>query len=248
MVAVYNSFETGTLGSTITAANTGGGSNTALDAVTIGTGASVTFGSNGRGALSAQLNAGTTPADAGMEWSTAVGTLTTWYQRIYYYATSHPTNQHRILDSTTAGGAALCSGIYHQSAGTIAAANGSFGISCQGTVAVALNQWVRIELKTVGSATTGSITMRLYNVPDANNVTEEIVSAANQNTSGSGVIFRFGLNGDTYDTNRTIWIDDLGVSSVDWLGPATWAKNAISGASRPTPGVVGQAVSRAVTW
>jgi hypothetical protein len=170
--------------------------------------------------LAAKLNVGATPADAGMEWSTTVGTLATWYQRIYYYATSHPTNQHRILDTTTAGGAALCSGIYHQAAGTLAAANGGFGISCQGTVAVALNQWVRIELKTVGSATVGSISMRLFNVPDAVNPTEEIVSAANQNTSGSGVIYRFGFNGDTYDANRIVWIDDIGVSSVTWLGPS----------------------------
>lgn len=243
MVAVYNSFETGTNGSTITTGGTGGGSDTALDFVTIGAGATATFdNSKPRGNLAAKLNAGSTPVDVGMEWSTAVGTLSTWYQRIYYYATSHPTNAHRIMDATTAGGAALCAGIIHQSAGTLCAADGGFNVAAQGALTVPLNQWVRVEMKVIGSPTTGQISFRLFTVPDAVNPTETQTSSATTNTSSSGVNYRFGLNGDAYDANRTIWIKDLGVSSVDWMGPATWANN------RPTLGLTSQAIGRAVTW
>lgn len=248
MVAVYNSFEAGTDTATITTLNTNAAGDTPFEFITIGSTATATFDTtHSRGNLSAKLNAGTTPGDVGFEWSTSVGSLSTWYLRMYYYATSHPVIQHRILDSVTSGGAALCSAIFHQAAGTICTADGGFNIASQGSVAVPLNKWVRFEMKVIGSATTGQIISRMFN-GDAANPIETLTSSATTNTSGSAAIHRFGLHGDTYDVSRTFWLDDLGVSSVDWMGPATWQKVGITGSARPTPGVLGQAVSRAATW
>jgi hypothetical protein len=222
MVAVANNFEAGTNGTTITTANAGGSGNTNFDFVTIGTGATCTFdNTQAHGALSMGCNAGASGNDSGVEWSTAVGSLGTWWMRCYYYATVHPTTHYRMMDAVNAAATALCSGVYHQSDGTLVGADAGFNIACQTVGQVPLNQWVRIEMKTIGSATVGQIEVRYFAVPDAPNATEAVASAANRNTTGSAGIYRFGLHGDgPYDANKTIWVDDAAVSSVTWLGPS----------------------------
>lgn len=219
----------GTAGATLTTSNAGGTGDTQFDFVSIGSGASVTLDSTHAhsGSLSLKCNVGTGPADAGFEWSTAIGPLTAWYTRVYYYAGSNPTNHHRIYDAVTAGGAALCSGVMHHTDGTLILLDGGFGIAAQTSTAIALNQWVRIETYFVGAAVGGYVELRLFNSPESTTPTETI-SASSVNTSGTATNFRFGFNGDAYDTNRTMWLDDIAITNQGWLGPASAAPPTIT--------------------
>jgi len=78
MTTLVNSFEGGTNGVTVSAANSGGGSGNAFDSVTIGTGASIIYDTTQtQGALAAKVATGASVSTVFATWSTAMGTQTT---------------------------------------------------------------------------------------------------------------------------------------------------------------------------
>ena len=128
---------------------------------------------------------------------------------------SNPATNHRIFDAVASPN--LCSALYLSTTGKVEAVDTSGGQIVITTTSVALSQWIRVEARIVGSATVGSVELRLYNSADSLYPTEVRKSAATFNTSGAFNEYRFGAAGDPLPANRTIWLDDMALSTVDWL-------------------------------
>ena len=91
MTTITNDFEGGTSGTSITTGNSGPPSGTAFDAVNIGTGATVAYSAAhaAHGGLSALITEGSA-SSAYLQWSTAMGTQSQLYGRVYLYLTVAP--------------------------------------------------------------------------------------------------------------------------------------------------------------
>lgn len=218
---------TGTTGTTITPANSAGTGNTAFDAVNIGTGNTVaydtTVGGAANGTSAAKLAIGATVGMADLAWTTAFGTQSTVYGRLYLRVTANPAVSVRIFTAATPGAAALCAGIYLMPDGTLLIVNSAVGNVIQTTNAVNLNGWTRVEFKLTLSATTGQGSISLYKTPDSATATETVTSTATFNMTGAASLFSFGTGYDTKANVGPYWLDEVGLSATAPLGPVAVA-------------------------
>ena len=78
--------------------------------------------------------------------------------------------------------------------------------------------WFRVEGFVTGNASTGQISMSLYNTPDSVTATETFTSAGTVNTTAAVNGIRYGTN--TQSPSYTWYMDDLGASDTGLLGPS----------------------------
>lgn len=216
-----NSFEGITpSGTAITTGNSGGASGSAFDAVQLGTGAAVTSDSAHahRGALSCHVTTGGTAAQDNVLWSTSAGTLTQSWFRLYLYFTANPAATTQVYSAFNVGGGTECAALSVNTSGTLRFDNSTGSPIITTTTAIATGQWVRIEGFITGSATVGQLELKLFNTPDSLTPDETHTSTAAQNTAGPLAFYNFGTVGAA--ANVSYWLDDLGLSSTGYPGPA----------------------------
>lgn len=246
MPTVTWSAEGGANGTGITAGNSGGASGTAFDSVSLGAGATAVYDNAQahNGALAAKLATGGSAADCSLNWSGAIGTQTQVFYRAHLWMSANPASNHRLLDAYDSVSGQLCFAVYLTTTGKLMSVNTAGSTIQTTTNSVNLSAFSRIEVMVIGSATVGQVEIKLYNSADSSTPTETLTSAANQNTRGSMDNYRFGAAGDPLPASRTLWLDDLGISTTGYLGPtasavtltpatATWA--AVAGTPAPQP-------------
>lgn len=246
MPTVTWSAEGGTNGAGITAGNSGGASGDAFESVSLGAGATAVYDNTQAhsGSLSAKLATGGSAADCSLNYGTALGAQTQVFYRAYVWMSANPAGNHRLFDAWDSGSGQLCFAVYLTTTGKLMSVNTAGSTIQTTTASVNLSAWSRIETMLVGDATTGQVEVKLYNSPGSSTPTETITSAANQNTRGSANNYRFGSAGDPMPAGRTLWLDDLGISTTGYLGPtasavtltpaaASWSANAVTPVPQP---------------
>jgi hypothetical protein len=141
------------------------------------------------------------------------------YARFYVFVPSLPAdnNWYPMFHRTNTN--AACAGLRILSSGIISArdaTNTSCGID--GSVAVATNQWVRIECRVLPHTSAGTMEWRLYNNADSSTITDS--------NSGTGFAFganidqsNFGFNVSFPAAGLTVYFDDLQIATSGWIGP-----------------------------
>lgn len=164
MVALYQTFEAGTNGNTISTSDTGSGN--AFDTVTLGTGASAIYdtGSAVHAALGCKFGNGTAGGNSFLAWTSAGklgGTFTSFAFRHYIQIPSAPhvgANVCRVMSSAAnAARVAISTGSKLQ---MFNAANTQVGVNSTTTLSNATVY--RLEVQIVASTTAGSIAWQLY--------------------------------------------------------------------------------------
>lgn len=246
MPTVTWSAEGGSNGTGITTGNSGGASGTAFDSVSLGAGATAVYDNAQphNGTLAAKLTTGGSAADCSLNWAGAIGAQTQVFYRTYLWMSANPASNHRLLDAFDSVSGQLCFAVYVTTTGKLMSVNTGGSTIQTTTNSVNLSGWCRIEVMVIGSATVGQVEIKLFNNVDSATSTETLTSAATQNTRGSFNNYRFGAAGDPLPASRTLWLDDLGISTTGYLGPtasavtltpatATWA--AVAGTPVPQP-------------
>lgn len=208
----------------VTPSNSRGTSGTAFDVVNTSSTCSVTFDSTHSGAhgsMAYKILLGSIAGEAYTSWTTALTStaVATVYARAYVYLENAPTSEvvlFRFRTSSAVRGSTRIDTTGHL---TQTDANGNF----HGTMstAIPLNQWVRIEAMCTGDATAGVLECKLFTVLDSVTA-DETLTASSLNTGGTIDRVRIGHTG-TSVANNAYWIDDLGASTVGYLGPVTGA-------------------------
>lgn len=211
-----NSFNGGTNGAGVTAANSGGTSGTALDD-TYSSGVTYTS-TNATGARSPLVCKLANLEDYGyVGWSAVTpGSGRTLYFRIYAYLTGYPPDvQYSIAGTFTDAGSGIIS-LNLSPTGKLGFMDQSGTVYGATTNSVAQNQWVRIEGKLTfsTSSSNGSGEIRYYATAGSATATEtKTVSSV---PLGTTLPYYFDVLGGI---GLDYYVDDIGVSDVTWLGP-----------------------------
>jgi hypothetical protein len=219
-----NSFEGGSDGTSITPGNSGGASGTPFDVVTLGAGSTQNFSAThaAHGSLGMEIvTPASTPLSTRVEW-TGIGSLTgNLWIRFYLYRLALPSANFLFTSVRNNAGAA--------SGNFLISTNGKLNMqnaagTSQGAstgTAMALNQWVRFEIRILSSTTAGEGEIRMYNTADA-----AIGSETDSMNYGAAMVL--GANSDQTRigmvtnplASDTSYFDDLAISTVGWIGPA----------------------------
>jgi hypothetical protein len=212
-------------GTTLTqgsAGNTGGASGSFFDTITLGTGTTLASDSTqaAHGALSAKFATGATSASVWFQWDASAGTLATAWFRIYMFFTAFPATTLKIFQ--TLATSTQCGAVSLTTAGKISHSNSANTVIQTGTVAIGLNQWVRLEGFVTGDPSAGQIETKLFNTADSATPDETLTDAATQATNGAFNKNRMGVTVAQANIGP-FWFDDVGLSSTGYLGPAVAA-------------------------
>lgn len=207
-----NSFEGGSNGTAITAANSGGSSGTAFNLSDNTAKYSSTRAAHGT--YSAFSDAFTT---GDLTWNiSGSGDI---FGRLYIYTATF-----------AAGGSFVTCTLANSHQFYISAPSGVqldyFNGSTTSTVCVtgtapAGGQWIRVEFK-IGAGATANCEVRLYNTMDSGTATSTATGTVTQTASSWSSMEVY--NGSIAD----IWLDDLGWSDVTWLGVAAGASQTVT--------------------
>jgi hypothetical protein len=220
-----NSLEGQATGTTITNANSGGGSGDAFTTVTNPGGSHVIAFSdeqNAHGNNAMKIyTPSASPAATRVDWTGLGGGSANIWFRLYLYRVNNPPSGQHIFGGVRDSAAALSAQIRVSTAGLIRVENAAaaFITALDATVAMRLNQWVRIEWRILSSATVGEFEWRLFNDPESANVTET-KSATGQALAANSDQIRVGVVTNPIASDLSYY-DDLAVSTVDWIGPST---------------------------
>ncbi len=211
-----NSAEGGTSGTAVSTGNSGGTSGTAWNAVSVATG-TVAYDNaqTAHGGLAIRM-ATTTADSVQLQWTTAIGSVSRLYGRFYYRtsslalnldllrARSSASNQIARLDINTSGALRI-----RNAANTVAATT---------TATMSTNTWYRIEFDfRFGASVTN--TAWLYAL-DSVVPLETLTPTDNFSTEtdiGQVHVGNFSSQASVADR----WFDDIAVTDVGWLGPAS---------------------------
>jgi hypothetical protein len=222
MPLLLNSAEGGTNGTTVTTGNSGGNSGTAFDAVSIGSGAALTYDStrSAHGNLSYNFSTGVTAVLSNVQWTTIIGGFQPqiWF-RAYSLFTSVPAATQRIFTSTNGStGAAI---FVVLTTGHIQCRTGAAGTqTLNSTNAITAGQWFRLEGFVIGDPSVGQVEFKLFlgGSVDSITPTETQTSAATVNTTGQVNACSFGISTNTANAGP-YWEDDIGLSTTGYIGP-----------------------------
>lgn len=136
------------------------------------------------------------------------------YRRFYVYI---PTGNDGVeFANGTVGGAYQWRMTYDQTNQRVLLGNvGSSSVFQSATGSLPPDQWVRVELKTHGD---GNLTLRTSRESNRSDFMEELVTTGASFGTSTGR-FSVGITA-TAATSSVIYLDDIAVSSTDWLGPA----------------------------
>lgn len=222
MTALTNSFEGGTPGTAVSAADSGGASGNAFDFVTVGSGATLAFDSTqaAHGLLSCKV-ATVAAASSFTQWNTSgqLPSAATLYVRAYFYFTGSPAATIRLVNATGAGGSVGT--ISLTSAGKLLLTYSSSGTTfVTFTAAVPLSTWFRVEGFFTASASAGQISGSLF-TGDSVAATESHTSAANLDTSATNATTLSYASSSSIGSVGPYWMDDVAVSATGPVGPYT---------------------------
>lgn len=204
-------FEDGVLGAQITTAD--GGDATEWDSATHGASSSARYSNTfvHAGALSAKLT-GDSVTPAILKWTTAFGTQTDHYGRIYIYCESNPGSTINLIRGDN--GAAGAYRIQINSSGLIELLNNAGSIVGTFTTPIGLDQWVRVEFHVVHDATNGTIEAKLFNQPEDTTPTETVsVTPVATEASSDSILFRNNVS------SYAFYLDDIVAGDSTWPGP-----------------------------
>ncbi len=216
----------GSDGTTVTTGNSGGTSGDAWSAVSIPTNGSLTYSNvqaTGSSALSYRHVYPTTSGFApNVQWQSAVvGTLTEFWGRIYTYRTSLNTVETQNIALISSTGSRRMQ-IVITTGGILRSVNSANAVVASSSVAVPLNEWIRVEWHYVASATVGRAEVWYYHGHD----TAEIQALA------------VGTNANTGTDCNQVEFGGSGAASTSGFGPWWFAATALSatGAIGPDSG------------
>lgn len=236
-MAVANSFEGGTSGTTITAANSGGGSGDAFNTVT-GPPAAGTLAfdaAQSQDTLAAKIATAGTAGTCMVQWIASYGTLATGtedYGRAYFRITGTATTAFTLVSLRNgAAGANVASRIQVNTSNRIVITDGAPNVvKATGTVSIPANQWVRIEyrLKPGATSTTGEVEVRLYlnGAAEVGSHDEVIQSLTVDTGSVAATAVYWGLNTSAANmplSGGSFWLDNIRARDTTWSGPASQA-------------------------
>lgn len=217
-ILALNTFEGGTDDVTLSAANSGGASGTAFNAVSIGAGNTLTFDNQfARGTMACKVFTDVGAGTSYARWDSALGDLNEVYGRLFIYLTANPGTNFRIVSIVDSTGALTRGGIIITTAGTVRSIRGGGSTVLTTAVPITLNQWVRVEYRLIGSVTAGFIEVKLFNNPDSDTPTEVITSANNIDTGGVMSQYRFGV-GTSVASIGPYWQDGIAVGVGGYIG------------------------------
>lgn len=219
MTTLTNSFEGGTSGTTISAANSGGASGNAFDTVSIGASATDIFSGThaAHGVLACSLSTPASATTSFNQWSTSMGSQAQVWFRIYLYLTANPASSFQVFEPRSAGSQAAA--IIVQTSGTVKVSDASGGQITVTTTTIPVNQWFRIEGFVTGSASAGQTQLKLFTSPDSTIPAETDTSTATHNTAGTLDTYRFGVAASIASIGP-FWMDSIGLSNTGPLGPS----------------------------
>lgn len=221
-----NTFGGGSNGTTITAANSGGKSGNIFDAVSIGTNLVTYDNTITRGAYAAQLVTAATGAIGTLKWNTLGSLTSSVYFRCYIFLTAIP-GIHLYFGQANNNAGTRCAGIeVVATTGKISfenAAGTDNTTDLLGTTTVATNQWVRLEWRIIPATSSATIEWRLYNTDadaDSASYTETKISTVQVLLANIDQI-AWGIPDSPVPGSFTYYVDDIAVSTADWIGPSS---------------------------
>lgn len=223
-----NTFEGGADETTITTGNSGGGSGDAFDSVVIGASVGLVFDTAraAHGSMSLRMTQPATTAISYVAWSTLGAITGATFIRWYQYMTALPSTDNFWPLNLVSSGGNVGRVRINQTTGFVELRDSTgAGISGIGDVAVAVNQWVRIECRVIpGTGGSAELAFRLYNTPDSTSI-DDTVALTGLSTLGTDLdAVRLGAHGtDLGDPSVSVWFDDFAISTDDWIGPAAEA-------------------------
>ena len=199
MVQVSNNFSGVGDGNTLTTGNSGGSGNTAFDVVSIGTSHAAISSSEqqirARNSLKVSLGATSGSAQFGWNPTTITGTPNTLYAQAYLYVTANPSANINLIRFSTGGTTTAVGTLVLLTTGFLRLTNSAVATVATSSNQIALNQWVRVQLKGIGNATTGALECNYFNNAALESATPtETFGGTNTNTGGTSVDYaRFGI-------------------------------------------------------
>jgi hypothetical protein len=220
MTIRHNSFEGGTSGTTVSAANSGGVSGNAWNIVVVNSG-TLTYDTTTRSGISAlSLKYGTisNANDSNIRWTGL--NADTLYIRFYYMTTSFVNVYTYISDYYTAAGARNAL-LFIDNSGQMFAYDTN--TTNQGLITtLAINTWYRIEIKLIRNASAGSLSVRIYTSVESwgTPALSYATSSINTGTTATDQILIF-TNSSGSSGTASVYLDDIAVATNDWIGPVT---------------------------
>ncbi len=110
------------------------------------------------------------------------------------------------------------------------------GFGAEGSTAVNIGSWFRIEARIVASATVGEFQWKLFNSPDSTTATETSANFTGLNLGANTDMIRWGSNTLFPASPFTVYFDDIAVSTTDWIGPTATSQIILPDADTTTTG------------
>jgi hypothetical protein len=224
-------FESGTNGNTIATGDTAAA--TAWDGVTIAGSGSVTYTNSvtAVGTLAGKVST-TSSGHSYLEWSTALGTVTNQYGRMYIR--SNVVNSLWVIMSVW-NGSTLGSYIYIDGTGHIKMEQDITGGAIGFTNAISANTWYRLEYHIIHSTTVGDTEMKLFSSLESSTPLETVTNSGNRNTLVQATKIRMGVGcGVVAYANRDLYLDNVVAGAASYPGPSAVAATSLLYSPRPT--------------
>lgn len=214
MATLSNTFEGGTPGTAVTTANSGGASGNAFDFVDPSS-STITYTATAlHGAVACSLAAATSD-DPYFEWQTGISGTSTW-GRVYLRISSLPPSNINLVRHLA--GTATVITVRINTNGRLGLLYGTGTFASNGTVAIPLDTWVRLEWAVTTGTATGSVTAWLYTTPESTTAADTL-SATNVNTGTASAVTRQRMG----MLSSGIWsllFDSVAFSDTAKIGPA----------------------------
>lgn len=230
-----NCFDGISNGTGVSILSSGGASGWAFDAVTTGTGATVTADTSivahSGPAASAKFVTGGTAAQAYISYGASLPTITTAYFRIYGYFTANPASNVSVVQFRSGtSGVNLAGAFVVNTTGTISFIDSASIVQLTSAKTIPLGSWWRLEGYITGSASTGKAEFKcFFTSPDGSTADETKTSGATLNTSGSIQGIRMGIPDAL--ANITLHLDEVLVTDIGYMGPSVASPSCRVGAS-----------------
>jgi len=152
-------------------------------------------------------------------WSTSLGTQNTVYGRAYIRLNAYPAVDDTLIQFISFG--AYGGGILFTAAGSLGIQSQGFGEFFNAINNLPISTFFRVEWQVIcGAAGSASCTVKLFTTEDAITPTATVTDTTGQYGVG-GVINQVNFGWNTAHPNQPVmYLDDLGLSTVGYMGPA----------------------------